>query len=104
MAFKLLGKGFLSRICHQGWIGDLFLGCFFVASLAFFFQLKEIHVDHLSLNTTSPKYIVSQIGFEFPDPEATQLLRDESIRDLGKIYFISSKEVGKIEKRIREGL
>ncbi len=104
MVLKSLGKGFLSRICHQGWVGDLFLGCFIVAAITFFFQLKEIHVDHLSLNATAPKYIVSQIGFEFPDPEATQLLRDESIRDLGKIYFISSKEVGKIERRIREGL
>jgi putative nucleotidyltransferase with HDIG domain len=108
MALKTF-ESFLSKIIsfkldQQGWLKDILIGCFFVLSLAFFLNLKEIRVDHLELNTIADKYIIAQKGFEFPDTEATRLLKEESIRDLGKMYYLQDREISKVEKRVQEAL
>ena len=98
---------FLSRwVKHdqKGWLKDLLIGCLFVVSLGLFLNLKEMRVDHLKLNTIADKYIIAQRGFKFPDIEATRLLKEESVRDLGKIYYLEDTEVLKVEKRIQESL
>lgn len=108
MALKKI-ESFLSRLRlfqfeQQAWLKDGLIGCFFVLSLAYFLQLKEIRIDHLELNTIADKYLIAQTGFEFPDTEATRLLKEESIRDLGKIYYLQDREISKVEKRIQDSL
>jgi len=41
---------------------------------------------------------LAQIGFEFPDIQATHLLKEESLRDLGKIYYMDDQNILMIEK------
>lgn len=101
---SILSRWGLFKPDQQGWLKDILISCFFVLSLAFFLNLKEIRVDHLELNTIADKYILAQTGFEFPDIEATRLLKEESVRDLGKIYYLQDREISKVEKRIQDSL
>lgn len=69
-------------------IGLLFAFCMFL-----FLHFREVRVEVLELNSIAPSYIVTQVDFDFIDEEATAILKQESVRDIGKIYQISSKEI-----------
>lgn len=69
------------------------IGLFFALCLFLFLHFREIHVEILELNSIAPKYIVSQIDFNFLDEEATLILKQDALRNLGKIYSLSEKEV-----------
>jgi hypothetical protein len=75
----------------------LLLGVFSLFLFAFL-HFREVRVDILELNSIAPGFIVSQVNFEFADDEATLLLKQESTRDLGKIYQLSRKDIR--QKRI----
>ncbi len=101
---SILSRCGISQLGERGWLKDVGVGFFFVLSLAYFLHLKEVRIDHLQLNSTADKYIIAQTGFEFPDTEATRLLKEESIRDLGKIYFLQDREIFRVEKKIQDAL
>lgn len=69
-----------------------------VITLFMFLHHREIQVENLELNTTAPSFIVSQVSFDFPDEEATLILRQDALRDVGRIYALSQKDV--TQKRI----
>lgn len=75
----------------------LILGIF-ACSLFLFLHFREATVEVLELNKISPGYIVSQISFDFPDDEATLILKQEAVRDIGKIYQVSQDDIR--QKRI----
>jgi putative nucleotidyltransferase with HDIG domain len=101
---NLLSKPSWFKFDQKGWLKDFLIGFILVLSLGLFINSKEIHVDHLELNSTSNKYILAQTEFDFPDTAATRLLKEESIRDLGKIYYLQDTEILKVEKRIEDTL
>lgn len=70
-----------------------FIFSIFAFSLFLFLHFRETTVDVLELNQIAPKYIVSQIDFDFPDEEATLILKQESVRDIGKIYRVAEKDI-----------
>lgn len=70
----------------------------FILSLFAFLHFREVKVEVLELHTIAPNYTITQIDFEFPDEEATLILRQESVRDIGKIYRLSEKKIR--QKRI----
>lgn len=70
----------------------------FALSLFLFLHFREVRVETLEINTVAPNYIVSQVDFEFPDDEATFILRQEAAREIGKISKLSEKDVR--QKRI----
>lgn len=70
----------------------------FAVLLFLFLHFREVRVEVLELNTVAPRYIVTQVGFEFPDDEATLIRRQEAVRDIGKIYKLSDKIIR--QKRI----
>src|SRR5262245_1967092 len=67
-------------------------------TLFLFLHFREVEVETLELNSIAPGYIVSQVDFDFPDEEATLILKQEAVREIGKIYQISQKDVR--QKRI----
>lgn len=69
-------------------IGLLFVVCFFA-----FLHFRETRVEILELNSIAPSYIVAQIDIDFFDEEATIILKQEAVRDIGKIYEISEKAI-----------
>jgi putative nucleotidyltransferase with HDIG domain len=71
----------------------ILIGILFGLSLFLMMHLREVRVELLEFNSVAPGYIVAQIDFDFLDEEATIILKQEAIRDIGKIYQITEKEV-----------
>lgn len=69
------------------------IGLFFVLSLFSILHFREVRVDVLEFNSAAPGYVVAQIDFDFLDEEGMVILRQEAVRDIGKIYAISEKDV-----------
>ena len=65
----------------------------FAFSLFAILHFREVRVEVLEFNSIASGYIVSQIDFDFLDEEATIILKQEAVRDIGKIYQISEKEI-----------
>lgn len=72
--------------------------CIFALTLFAYLHLREVQVEVLEINSVAPNYIVSQIDFNFPDDEATVIMQQDALRDIGKIYQISEKDIR--QKRI----
>lgn len=70
-----------------------FVGLAFAVSLFFMLHFREIHVEVLELGTIAPRYLVSQVDFDFADEEATIILKQDAVRDIGKIYQLDDKEI-----------
>lgn len=69
------------------------IGLIFALSLFGLLHFREERVEILELNSIAPGYVVSQVDFDFLDEEATIILKQEALHDLGKIYQISDKEI-----------
>lgn len=69
------------------------IAIFFAIVLFLVLHFREIIVEVLEINTIAPRYIVSQVDFDFYDEEATIILKQEAVRDIGKIYKLDEKEV-----------
>lgn len=69
------------------------IGLLFTLTLFVFLHFREVHVEIFELNSIAPKYVVAQSDFDFFDEEATIIRKEEAIRDIGKIYRISEKDI-----------
>lgn len=69
------------------------IGLLFTLSLFLILHFREIHVEILEPGSIAPAYVVSQVDFDFYDDEATIILKQEAVRDVGKIYQIDDKEI-----------
>lgn len=65
----------------------------FAFCLFLIFHFREERIEVLELASIAPGYVVSQVDFDFFNEEATIILKQEALRDLGKIYQISDKEI-----------
>ncbi len=94
-----MGLNSLIRFPHEQGFFDrshsirVLLSIFFIIALSFFLHFRELHLEMLELNSTASHYIVAQIDFDFVDDEASIILRQEAVRDIGKIYKISEKQI-----------
>lgn len=83
---------------EQGFF-DKSMGIRILIGLLFFFSLfailhfREVRVEILEFNSRAPSYIVAQVDFDFLDEEATIIIRQEAVRDVGRIYKISENEI-----------
>lgn len=69
------------------------IGIIFSLSLFALLHFREVRVEVLEFNSLAPGFVVAQVDFDFLDEEATIILRQEAIRDIGKIYQISDKDI-----------
>lgn len=69
------------------------IGAAFVFALFTILHFQEVRVEVLELGSTAPSYIVAQTNLEFYDEEATIILRQDAVRNIGKIYQISDRSV-----------
>lgn len=69
------------------------IGVLFILSLFVVLHFREVRVEVLEFNSIAPSYIVAQVDFDFLDEEATIIIKQEAVRDIGKIYQISHKEI-----------
>lgn len=71
----------------------LLVGFICVLFLAAFLHFRETRIEVLEFNAKAPRFIVSQIDFEFPDEEATVILKQDALSEIGEIYKINEREV-----------
>jgi putative nucleotidyltransferase with HDIG domain len=71
----------------------LLVGLVFWVCLALFLHFRQVKGDVLELNSKAPNYIVAQVDFEFPDDEATIIMKQKSISNIHSIFFINAKEI-----------
>lgn len=82
-------QGFFDKSLEvRALIGTIFALCLFA-----FLHFRETRVEVLELNSIAPSYIVAQEEFDFIDEEATTILKQEAVRDVGKIYMLSEPQV-----------
>lgn len=71
----------------------ILIGLLFLSILFAVFHFREVRVETLELNTIAPGYVVAQADFDFLDEEATVILKQEALREIGKIYQIQDKQI-----------
>lgn len=86
------------------WVHKSFFVVFFIASLSFFLHFREVRIDSLEMGAVAEKYVLAQVGFDFEDLETTRMLREESLRDIGIIYYFDEEEILKCERQIQDDL
>lgn len=96
---RLKELSYESKFCIR-----LSLGFIFVLAFATFLHFREVLVEMLEINSKAPSYVVAQIDFEFPDPDATMIIRQEAIRDVGKIYRIPENEINQARYQMESEL
>ncbi len=98
----------LSGVKHWLDTGNSFQNALFITlftlSLAFFMHFREVRIDHLELHSLAKKYVLAQVEFDFADVERTRILREESLHDIGLIYYIDDEEIVKAEQKIQDEL
>ncbi len=80
------------------------VGLLFVVLLATFLHFREVRVDVLEIDASAKGYIVAQIDFSFPDSEATYVLKQEAMKDIGNIYRLRESEIKKVRHRFEMNL
>lgn len=94
----------------KNWLGEgdfgkrLFITFFAFIALALFLHFREVRTDTLELGTIAERYIIGQVDFTFPDEEATLLLKQQAVRDVGAIYRIDEKELNKTRLEFEQSL
>lgn len=86
-------SGFIGKLKKNDVGLRLLLGFICVLAILLFLHFREERVEVLELHSTANRFVVAQVDFEFPDDEATIILRQEALRDIGKIYEIDSKQL-----------
>lgn len=67
-------------------------------ALFLFLHVREVRVVSLELGSASSGYVVAQVPFAFVDEEATAIMRQEALLDVGKVYAVDPEDV--IKRRI----
>lgn len=82
-------QGFFDKSIGIRWL----IGLSFAFVLFLTLHFREIRVEVLELGSVAPGYIVAQVDLDFLDEKATTIMRQDAVRDIGKIYMFSDGEV-----------
>ena len=72
--------------------------------IAAFIHFRDVRMEFLEIDSMAKGYVVAQVDFEFPDPDATLVLRQEALRDVGRIYRLSDPEIKQVRKKFEHYL
>ncbi|MBP7074970.1 MAG: HDIG domain-containing protein [Rhabdochlamydiaceae bacterium] len=104
MIHRLLAS--IKNLTNNDWkwvYKSLFVTCF-ILTLAYFLHFREVRVDRLEMGSVAKKYVLAQVSFDFPDIETTRMLREESLKDIGLIYYFDDEEIMKAKDQIEDEL
>lgn len=92
----------ISKASWKNWLGEghfgkrMLIAFFFFAALVVFLHFKQVRMEVLELNTIAERYLIAQVDFQFPDEQATFILKQQSLRDIGKIFRLDEKQVSQV--------
>ena len=87
------------KIPWRDWLGEghfgkrLTVAILFFIALALFLHFREVRMEVIEQGRIAERYIIGQVDFEFPDEEATLVIKQQSVRDVGAIYRIKEKQL-----------
>jgi uncharacterized domain HDIG len=84
-----LEQGFFDRSRYI----QIAIGLLFALALFFFLHFREVKVDTLEPDTVAEKYVVAQTDFTFLDQEATNMIRQDAVREVGNISRLVEKDI-----------
>jgi cyclic-di-AMP phosphodiesterase PgpH len=99
---KKKSKDERKKVFWKDWLGEGYFGLrlsmaiLFFVGLAAFLHFREVRIEVLEPGMIAERYIIGQVDFEFPDEEATLIIKQQSVRDIGTIYRISEKQLRQI--------
>lgn len=76
----------------------------FLLTLTAFFHFREEPMESIEIGTLAPRYVIAQIDFDFPDAEATQVLKQEAVKDINAIYAIKESQVKEFRYHLEKTL
>jgi putative nucleotidyltransferase with HDIG domain len=76
----------------------------FVFLLTIFIHFREVNIPVLELGSISKQYVIAQIDFDAPDEEATLVLKQQAIQDIGFIYRFNQKQISSIMQQFEDYL
>lgn len=90
------------KLDWKEWLGEghfgkrLAMTILFFLALAAFLHFREVRIDAIEQGAIAERYIIAHVDFDFPDEEATSVIRQQSTRDIGTIYKINEKQLRQI--------
>ena len=82
----------------------LILFLLLLISLTFFINNREVLIDLPEVGSLARRYVSAQIAFDFPDLEATGMLKQEAVRDIASFYRIDETQVRSYRKELELSL
>lgn len=97
-------KRSLSQWVSSGGLNRLMLFLSFLTLLTYFFHFRQQPREHVEIGKTALRYVIAQIDFSFPDEEATQILKQRAIQDIGSIYSIGESQIKQVRFALEKSL
>lgn len=72
--------------------------------LTCFLHFKELRMELPEVGAIAPRYVISQTDFDFLDEEASQMIRQETVRDIGMIYRVEESQVREFRRTLENSL
>ena len=82
-------KGYLDKSLFM----RLLIGSLMVCALFVILHFREVRVEIEEVGSKASSYVVAQVDFDFFDEEATLILRQQAVRDIGKIYKLNESDI-----------
>ncbi len=69
------------------------IGFALLITLTVFLHFREVRVEMLDPGSLAERYVVAQVDFNYPDRQATSILRQQAMAEIGPIYKLFTKEI-----------
>ncbi|MDX8430347.1 MAG: HDIG domain-containing protein [Candidatus Algichlamydia australiensis] len=83
------------------------IGFALLITLTLFLHFREVRVEMLDPGSMAQRYVVAQVDFDYADKQATNILRQQAMAEIGPIYKLFTKEINQkrleFEESIGEG-
>lgn len=96
--------GSLSKWLISGGFKRLTIFLIFVLLMTFFFHFREQPRENVEVGKSAKRYVLAEIDFNFPDEEATQVLKQEAVKDIGPAYYIDEVQAKSLRFAIEKSL
>lgn len=93
-------QSFFDKSIGVRWI----IASFFILCLFTFLHFRDVKVETLELGSIAQNFVVAQVDFDFIDNEATLILRQQAMTDIGNIYEIVQKNIVNYRNELEESL
>lgn len=90
---KASGEWLRTRLRQAGTWNRIICFLIFVVALSLFLHMRGEKVAIVEPNTKSTRYVIAQTSFSFADEDATQILRQQAMRDVGEIYRFDEQQL-----------